>query len=78
MMSNSHSTANNKRQCNCIYSLKLKIEQEMDRLRGEFRKKELSILQPLLNKFSRLEMQFMEFSETITGRQNESESRMKI
>jgi hypothetical protein len=50
----------------------------MDRLRGEFRKKELSILQPLLNKFSRLEMQFMEFSETITGRQNESESRMKI
>jgi hypothetical protein len=61
-----------------MYLLKLKIEQEIDRLQGEFRKKELSILQPLMNKFSRLEMQFIEFSKTFTGRQNESESRMKI
>jgi len=40
--------------------MKLKIDQEMDRLSGEFRKKESLLIKPLINKFTRLELQMVE------------------
>jgi hypothetical protein len=35
--------------------LQLRFEQELDTLRGEFRQKEQQLLNPLMNKFQRLE-----------------------
>lgn len=42
--------------CDCFSRLQLKVEQELDRLRGEFRTKEQQLVNPLLNKFQRLEI----------------------
>jgi len=43
--------------------LKLKIDQEIDRLSGEFRKKEYLLIKPLLNKYTRLELQMEELQQ---------------
>jgi hypothetical protein len=37
--------------CDCLEKLRLKVEQELDRLRGEFRKKELELISPLISKY---------------------------
>lgn len=39
-------------QCDCLDKLRLKVEGELDKLRGEFRKKEQELIAPLLNKYS--------------------------
>jgi hypothetical protein len=38
--------------CDCLEKLRLKVEQELDKLRGEFRKKEQDLIAPLLNKYT--------------------------
>ena len=37
--------------CDCLEKLRLKVEQELDRLRVEFRKKELELISPLISKY---------------------------
>ncbi len=44
--------------CSCRSDYNLKIEQELDLLKGEFRQKEQKLIMPLLNKFERLEQLF--------------------
>lgn len=39
-------------QCDCLEKLRLKIEQELDKLRGEFRRKEADLILPLLSKYN--------------------------
>jgi hypothetical protein len=41
--------------CDCLEKLRLKVEQELDKLRGEFRRKEVELIGPLLNKYNHLE-----------------------
>ena len=41
--------------CNCLERMHLKVEQELDKLRGEFKKKEMAYMTPLLNKFTDIE-----------------------
>lgn len=51
-------------QCSCLEKVKLKVEQEIDRLQGIFRQKEEALLNPLISKFKRLE-------ESVTSQVNQ-------
>ena len=42
-------------ECDCLERLRLKVEQELDKLRGEFRKKEVDLIAPLLNKYTMID-----------------------
>ena len=53
----------NSQPCNCLEKLRLKIDQEMDRLRGEFRLKEKELLHPFLTKCAKKESKL----ENLTG-----------
>lgn len=44
------------------------MEQELDKLRGEFRKKEADLILPLLSKYSYVEQKIEEYKNTISGR----------
>jgi hypothetical protein len=38
--------------CNCLEKLRLQVSQELDHLRGAFRKKEGEIIAPIVNRYS--------------------------
>jgi hypothetical protein len=41
--------------CDCLERLRLKVEQEMDRLRGEFRRKEHELIAPLVRRYEQID-----------------------
>jgi len=47
--------------CNCLEKIRLKVEGELDILRGEFRKKEAELVAPLVSKYSQLKNSFDEY-----------------
>lgn len=62
--------------CNCLGSIKLKIEQEVDALKGEFRKKENELINPLLSRIAKLEREMQEFRAGIDRKNAELEKIM--
>lgn len=41
--------------CDCLEQMRIKIDSELDRLRGEFRRKENDVLNPIINRYNILE-----------------------
>ena len=41
--------------CDCLEKLRLKVDLELDRLRGDFRRKEVELIGPMMMKFTKLE-----------------------
>lgn len=58
--------------------LRLKVEGELDRLRGEFRKKEVELLAPLINKYTTIEMKIEGFIDFFSSRLQEHERSMLL
>ena len=64
--------------CDCLEKLRLKVEQELDRLRGEFRKKELELISPLISKYEQIELKIDSFKTQILQRVSEYEQGMIV
>lgn len=51
--------------CNCLEKLRLQVSQELDHLRGAFRKKEGEIIAPIVNRYSQVEQKVDSLSAAI-------------
>ena len=51
--------------CNCLEKLRLQVSQELDHLRGAFRKKEGEIISPIVNRYSQVEQKVDSLSASI-------------
>lgn len=51
--------------CNCLEKLRLQVSQELDHLRGAFRKKEGEIIAPIVNRYSQVEQKVGSLSAAI-------------
>ena len=51
--------------CNCLEKLRLQVSQELDHLRGAFRKKEGEIIAPIVNRYSQVEQKVDRLSAAI-------------
>lgn len=45
--------------CDCLERMRLKVECELDKLRGEFRKKEAELLTPIISKYANIEVKLL-------------------
>ena len=64
--------------CDCLEKLNLKIESELDRLRGLFRMKEIDLFHPYLSRFNKVEELIAEVEERIDRRLREHEEAMFV
>ncbi|TNV79288.1 hypothetical protein FGO68_gene16938 [Halteria grandinella] len=64
--------------CNCLDKLHLKIEGELDRLRGLFRQKEQEILTPISQRFFQFEEKLGSLQRYFEGRIREQQSAMLL
>eukprot|EP00347_Sterkiella_histriomuscorum_P009204 403342128 len=64
--------------CDCLEKLRLKVEQELDRLRGEFRRKEVELLGPMMTKYDQIDSKIEGFKNQILVRVNEYEQGMMM
>ena len=55
----------NGNECNCLEKLRLQVSQELDHLRGEFRKKEREILFPIINRYANIEQKVEILSKAV-------------
>lgn len=53
-------------QCNCLEKLRLQVSQELDLLRGAFRKKESELIAPIINRYANMEQKIEILSESIS------------
>lgn len=54
------------------------MDQELDKLRGDFRKKELELIAPLMNKYTQIEIKIESLKDHINNRVKEYESGMLV
>eukprot|EP00347_Sterkiella_histriomuscorum_P003118 403365521 len=59
--------------CDCLERMRLKVECELDKLRGEFRKKEVELLSPIITKYANVEIKLSNMEKQIEGRFTEHE-----
>ncbi|CDW75965.1 UNKNOWN [Stylonychia lemnae] len=64
--------------CDCLERLRLKVEQELDRLRGEFKKKESELISPLVSKYDLIDQKIESFKSQVLGRVKEYEQGMMM
>ncbi len=64
--------------CDCLERLNLKIENELDRLRGLFRKKEMDLFHPYLSRFNKVEEWIERVEQRVEQRFREHEEAMMI
>ncbi len=51
--------------CDCLEKMRLKVDQELDRLRGDFRRKEIELIGPMMMKFTKLESRVSSQNDTL-------------
>ncbi len=64
--------------CECLEKLRLKVEQELDKLRGEFRRKEVELIAPLLNKYAQIDQKIEGLKSYMNVRVKEYEQGMFV
>ena len=58
--------------------MRLKVEKELDKLRGEFRQKEAELISPLLSKYSQIEQRIEAIKESLSSRMADHEQALMI
>jgi len=58
--------------------LRLKVEKELDKLRGEFRQKEAELISPLLSKYNQIEQKIDSLKESLSTKMQDHEQALMI
>lgn len=64
--------------CDCLEKVRLKVEQELDKLRGEFRKKEAELIAPLMNKYTQVDIKIESLKDQMFSKVKSYEQGMLV